>query len=54
MLKQSVANVLAAIPEIQALSGWSDSRISGVVVGEIGKLQSRMTSAAPAPAKGAV
>jgi hypothetical protein len=51
MLKQSFADVVAAIPELQAMSGWSDAKISGLVVGEIGKLQARMTATAPAPAK---
>jgi hypothetical protein len=51
MLKQSVANVVAAIPELQAISGWSDAKISSLVVGEIGKLQARMTATAPAAPK---
>ena len=53
MLEQSVANVVAAIPELQAMSGWSNDKIAGLVVGEIGKLQARMTAAAPPPAKAA-
>jgi hypothetical protein len=50
MLEQSISNVVAAIPELQAMSGWSNAKISGLVVGEIGKLQAAVTAAAPARA----
>lgn len=45
-----VTQMTGAIPSVLAAAGLTPDRVALLVAGEIGKLQARMTSVAPAPA----